>query len=256
MIQEIPRDKSFLLSLFGKYNKISWNPVGEETHLYVPPPVPANKLMPKWYTTLSSKANKDKPTVFFGEDNLVINESLRKCMPFKDALTSGYIMTTWQDIWVEPNNNEIMFGYMYDPVICKVRDGGNSAYPAPQGYIKTELAWEPKWYPKTPKGYSCLITHPFNRYDLPFITLTGIIDSDNYNIANSATNLPFFIRKGFSGLIPAGTPMYQILPFRRDNWINSVLPFNKVYKEIMLYKMKRHFVNGYRNEYWNKKEYK
>jgi len=30
-----------------------------------------------------------------------------------------------------------------------------------------------------PAGYSLLITHPFNRHDLPFVTLTGLVDADS-----------------------------------------------------------------------------
>jgi hypothetical protein len=57
--------------------------------------------------------------------------------------------------------------------------------------------------------------HPVNRYDLPFITLTGVVDSD---IAMSPGNLPFFIKKDFEGIIPKGTPIVQIFPFKRDDW--------------------------------------
>lgn len=253
--QTIPRNKNMLKSIFGDKQKIEWNPVHNDTHIVVPPPVPAKDILPNWYTHLSSKKNPDKKSVFFEDEKLILNESIRRCMPFKDALTFGYIMCTWQDIWVESNDAEVSFGFQYDPVICKVREGGNSAFPAPVGYYNTELSWEPKWYAKTPKNYSCLITQPLNRYDLPFITLSGVIDSDAYNIANSATNLPFFIRKGFSGLIPTGTPMYQIIPFKRDRWYNAPNEWNHDYKQMMIYKIKRHFLNGYRNEYWSKKEY-
>ena len=31
-------------------------------------------------------------------------------------------------------------------------------------------------------------------------------------------NLPFFLKSGFEGIIPAGTPIYQILPYKREDW--------------------------------------
>ena len=37
------------------------------------------------------------------------------------------------------------------------------------------------WTIETPPGYSMLITHPFNRPDLPFTTLTGLVDCDRYS---------------------------------------------------------------------------
>ena len=36
------------------------------------------------------------------------------------------------------------------------------------------------WTFEMPAGYSLLITHPFNRHDLPFVTLTGLVDADSY----------------------------------------------------------------------------
>ena len=30
--------------------------------------------------------------------------------------------------------------------------------------------------------------------------------------------MPFFIREGFEGVIKAGTPFVQIIPFKREDW--------------------------------------
>ena len=37
------------------------------------------------------------------------------------------------------------------------------------------------WTIEAPAGYSLLFTHPVNRPDLPFTTLTGLVDSDLYH---------------------------------------------------------------------------
>jgi hypothetical protein len=34
--------------------------------------------------------------------------------------------------------------------------------------------------------------------------------------------MPFFVVKGFTGIIPAGTPYAQMLPFKRENWESEV----------------------------------
>jgi len=36
------------------------------------------------------------------------------------------------------------------------------------------------WTLEMPTGYSLLITRPFNRHDLPFVTRTGLVDADTY----------------------------------------------------------------------------
>jgi hypothetical protein len=37
------------------------------------------------------------------------------------------------------------------------------------------------WIIEAPDGYAVLFTHPFNRFDLPFTTLTGLVDCDRYH---------------------------------------------------------------------------
>jgi hypothetical protein len=35
---------------------------------------------------------------------------------------------------------------------------------------------------------------------------------------SSYGNLPFFLKEGFEGIIPKGTPIAQIIPFKRESW--------------------------------------
>jgi hypothetical protein len=59
------------------------------------------------------------------------------------------------------------------------------------------------------------MTHPLNRFDLPFTTTSGIVDSDKFFAPG---NVPFFIKEGFSGIIPEGTPFLQLIPIKRATW--------------------------------------
>jgi hypothetical protein len=110
--------------------------------------------------------------------------------------------------------------------------------------------------PKLPKGYSAIFAHPFNRIDLPFFTTTGVVDSDVFfHTGEHSGNYPFYIEKDFEGIIPAGTPMYQIIPVKRENWKSSAVPFNlddSIRRERML---KRHFMNNYKKQFWQRKNY-
>jgi hypothetical protein len=66
-------------------------------------------------------------------------------------------------------------------------------------------------------------------------------------------NLPFFIKEGFEGIIKAGTPIFQIIPFMREQWtmeLNENLleecdTRNNKYKEN----------NFYKKYYWDRKQY-
>jgi hypothetical protein len=174
------------------------------------------------------------------------------CMPFLDSLTTGYIQETWCDIYIQKENQEIKFYFSDSPKIIGVRKKmaisifENEFYPI-------EFEWSIEWINKTPKNYSVLISHPLNRLDLPFYTLSGIIDSDVYHHAPSG-NLPFYIKNGFEGLIPKGTPMYQIIPIKRDSWKKETKKYSIENKK-RFKKQNEVFWEFYKKTLWNKKEY-
>jgi hypothetical protein len=73
------------------------------------------------------------------------------------------------------------------------------------------------WTIESPPGYSLLITHPVNRQDLPFTTLTGLVDTDRYK--DNFINFPARWRDpAFNGVLPKGTPIAQCLPVKRAIW--------------------------------------
>src|SRR5262249_47575076 len=71
------------------------------------------------------------------------------------------------------------------------------------------------WTVELPPGYSLFVTHPVNRQDLPFHTLTGLVDADRYK-----DNFIHFPAQGrapdSSGPVRKGPPLAPCLPFRRD----------------------------------------
>jgi hypothetical protein len=110
------------------------------------------------------------------------------------------------------------------------------------------------WSIKTPKGHSVLFVQPFHRESI-FTILPGIVDTDTYN---SPVNFPFVLNDiNFEGLIPAGTPMAQIIPFKREKWSlefgndEDILESNKHTKRV-----RSRFFDSYKNNFWNRKEYK
>jgi hypothetical protein len=73
------------------------------------------------------------------------------------------------------------------------------------------------WIIELPPGYSLLVTHPINRVDLPFVTLTGLIDADRY--CDNFINFPARWRDAsFKGVLPKGTPVAQCVPVKREEW--------------------------------------
>lgn len=183
-------------------------------------PESAKSFVPDWYRraeiTYESEVHPGHTETMAG---------LKRCIPFLDAMISGFMLLTWTDIEVNrTSDGSISLSWdessSSDPV--KERKGSiGSTIPRPPGHSDNHLVWTAKWGFKLPKGYSALVTHPFNRYDLPFTTMSGLMDSDGF-FAHG--NIPFFLHSDFEGIIPEGTPFAQILPVKRESWLGVYDP--------------------------------
>lgn len=182
-------------------------------------PKPAKAYIPEWYKKSPMHTDYAKEHKV-GSPERSNNKGIKYCMPFLDGLTHGYIAETWCDIQVyrTPSGPEIH--WEVDPDIISSRDkGGNEFLPVPVGHVDKHYVWKNPYGIQTPRGYSCLLTHPLNRYDLPFTTMSAIVDSDTYTPPG---NYPFYLHEDFEGIIPAGTPMFQIIPIKRDSWTSEL----------------------------------
>jgi hypothetical protein len=141
----------------------------------------------------------------------------KACPAVYDIMGSGYMYKTPCDIeFFEDASGQIQVKVLDE----KNKDFIQERMPMPQfkhpmGYHEKHFAWWADWAVELPEGYSALYTQPFNRFELPFLTTSGIIDNDKVHLPGT---MPFFIAKGFTGVLPAGTPYAQILPFKRENW--------------------------------------
>jgi hypothetical protein len=229
--------------------KIIFRPISTEAQKMVAKPKPAIHYVPEWYKKIPKFDNNEFKVLNGGR----FNTTMKKCLPFMDTFMTGYIQETWTDIYVEiDKNNNITYNYSSGPPIIKLRDNKNY-YPQINKFNENELAWQQVWIPQLPNGYSMLYTHPLNRYDLPFLSLTGIIDNDKYYM-ESLANHPFFIERDFNGLIPAGTPMFQMIPIKRDRWRSYFKNYDQDL-QIKFLEVRKFFMDGYKKLYWQKKEY-
>jgi hypothetical protein len=218
------------------------------------PPEPSSLKVPKWYKDLSPYMN---PSIknhknYFLKNNL----TAKACVPIFDAINAGYMVELPCDVqFVDPAQNEMGYRALWD-VSWDVLDLHTSDQVGdigiPENFDKSAWKLMSNWRIKTPKGYSLLYTHPFYRYDLPFITATGIVDSDIYDFQ---VNLPFFIKKDFTGTIEKGTPIAQVIPIKRENWKSEVLGCEESH-EFAYDKLKLISRGAYKKLWWQKKHYK
>jgi hypothetical protein len=211
-------------------------------------PKPASEHLPEWYKQMDSyKDKKRKPNGSGGP-----TQTVKKCIPVFDAITSGYIITTPVDIYVSLNNGMQFFQWADMNAVSF-----NSLVEAPTHPLKKPFDY-PKflspWGIKTPKGYSCLFTQPMHRESV-FTILSGIVDTDQFT---APVNFPFVINDpNFEGLIPKGTPMAQVIPFKRDSW-RSMLGSYKDLDALdrVIHKIGSMFFDKYKTMFWTRKVYK
>jgi hypothetical protein len=180
-------------------------------------PYPAVKQLPKWFTDASP---------YFGGGvypndgklhfrNKEANATYKKCVPLLDGLSAGYIIPLWADVQIEQENGIPMLYWKTDNDLFSQHGPPSKEIPAPTGYDQIVFKYINCWIPQTPKGYSCLVTSPFGYNDLAFEAIPAIVDTDSSTLE---LVFPMWIKTGFEGIVEKGTPMVQIIPFKRDDW--------------------------------------
>jgi hypothetical protein len=229
--------------------KITFRPTTKEVEVLATKPKPAKTYIPEWLKNVPLYTNNKMKIDNDGYANL----TLKACMPFLDTFTSGYIQETWCDIYINTSKHPYEYRYSGGPEIMEHRTSDRQHVPAPNGYCSQEFTWKQPWIPQLPDGYSMLYTQPFNRTDLPFLNLTAIIDNDRFYMENN-TNHPFFIKEGFEGIIPKGTPYMQMIPIKRDSWQSEFKEHDPLLS-LSVAKIRQYFMGGYKKLFWQKKEY-
>jgi hypothetical protein len=201
------------------------------------PPVPAKTEIPDWFKSI--------PSLVEGE------MSIKRCVPVLDAFTAGYIIVSNVDFMFDEESGRFLDNASYSSPISHHLDFQTEDMKIDKNLNPHPFKWNNQWYLKLPKGYSLLITHPLNRTELPFHSLTGIVDADVHPVV---INFPFFMKKGFSGLIPAGTPLVQIIPIKREPWELKVNDQDTYfYKDF--WKWNSQPEATYKRKFWQRKDY-
>ena len=230
---------------------IKFIPQDEETTLRFEAPIPAVSAIPRWYKEISRFINRE-PRLRILPESSAVNATIKLCVPFLDSLSQGYVVTLADDMVAEKlPNGDTFFRWRTTTDLLTDHDlEQHEGLEVPYGYLNHVYKFENRFIVQTPPGYSTYFSHPNNRYDLPFLTLSGVVDTDTFT---SPTNFPFFIRADFEGLIPKGTPVAQFFPFKRERWESSVGEYSKTrtvkaHRELMG-KIER----SYKNNFWSKK---
>lgn len=169
-----------------------------------PEPIPAAQGM--------AARIKKMPTEFEVEPGISLN-TVKKCPPFIDAMSSGYLIPAVADVEFTMGANGL--AYKASLPIVDNHDVRQLAGTEIQRMIVIKFL--NPWIIVTPPGYSCLIVAPLNRFEIPFQPLSGVVETDTFY---RQVNFPSIclMGPGQSFHLKRGTPLVQVIPFRRDAW--------------------------------------
>ena len=176
-------------------------------------PVPSRVKLPEWL--------KSMPPVVHSDVLGAEVRTAKHCVPFIDALSRGFVMPLAADVEVSAS------GFSWDWDLPPTRHSritrspiafhlGEQVRGTPfAGKDALAVKFNNFWTIETPPGHSLLITHPLNRPDLPFRTVSGIVDCDRYS--HGFVHFPArWTDRSFSGVLRRGTPVAQCFVLARE----------------------------------------
>lgn len=253
-----------------KNNKVKFidnsNYVAEEFY-----PTLSKNDLPEWYVSMhpytygqpGARINEKDFSTKTGQSGKSYGlkglSTIKRCPPVFDAIASGYLLRLPTDLIIEnsPSSPPIKEYHWPDWDLIDFHPPIQvEGYPYSLGNKNNNI---PKlvnpWSVITSKGYSCLILPPMHR-DNVIQVFPGIVDTDTYH---SPVELPFLLKdENWTGMIEAGTPVAQIIPFKREKFFHEKMTAEKygsVPKAKHYSNVASTYNNGYRNRFWQKKDY-
>lgn len=175
-------------------------------------PTLARQALPEWLRRM--------PRAAFSDTHAQQVRTLKHCPPFIDAMSHGFVIPLPCDVRVSDG----VLSWDWDHPALSVETHPNSplSFHVPAQAAGTPL-FDPDvafvkfnsfWTIELEPGYSLFATHPVNRADLPFRTLTGLVDSDRFSDVGVLFPAQW-VDPGFDGVLPRGTPVAQCFPVER-----------------------------------------
>jgi len=193
---------------------------------YVDPIVPASHALPQWY--------KDMTPDIPGNHSISRSRdgTIKACPAMFDNMAQGYILPLWTDIYVEPSGEFIdgksipRFAWtkgieITHPFLSVGSKQQTAGMPSADAIPSPWLRLESPWLISTPKGYSTLFIPPFGNADILFEPISGIVHTDIFSTYIKLLTL-WKGPEDFQGVIKAGTPMVQMIPFKRESFQHNL----------------------------------
>ena len=212
----------------------------------IPHPIPSIKAAPSYYKAIKPQSSEMPNT-----------NTVKRCVPFLDALSAGFIIPMWCDVHVLARNGSVTITF---PIAWQQTESigthGMQQIPnhplANKPYGNMPFKWMNPWIIETDPGVSCIFTQPLNHMETRFKLFDAFVDTDNYY---NNIHLPFLWTGGDGEFfIAKGTPLVQVIPFRREESILDVSSSSSERRHATLAVLGTKLKNGYRDEIWHGKK--
>ena len=202
----------------------------------IPHPYPASRHVPDWFKNMPPDWEQ--------------GGTLKRCPPFLTAMTAGYIVPVPFDLQLNNEQGVITFQSQHQGLAsAHFFEQYRGAPFAGRRVVK----FHNPWIIVTPQDYVSLITAPINRFQVPLLPLTGIVETGSYY---KEVQLPMvcMLGPGQSCLLRRGDPMIQIIPMRAEPWTSQIgyLDASRRASQQAGFDVNRH---EYKDKYWRKLEF-
>lgn len=186
----------------------------------LPRPVPARTAIPDWLRRMPAhavSAMHEEPV-----------RTVKHCPPFIDAMSLGFVLSLPCDVRVEAGR--LSWDWEVPSLAARHHPRAPVAFHAAGQVENTPMSdfpvvkFNPCWTVELEEGVSLFVTHPANRFDLPFRLLSGLVDADRFHDVGILFPA-LWTDDRFEGVLPRGTPIAQCVPVRREELALSVESF-------------------------------
>ena len=199
-------------------------------------PVMAKKIQPDWWKKMKVfQAVRGRRT-----------QTIRACPAMHDWTNSGWYLLANRDIEVLCGSDRMaLSNENFTTKDTTKKNYESPTHPSDQfdnafdylkddefGHVKDAFKMRNPWNIITPPGYSTYYVDPFLFQNKFFAVWQGIIDTDKFNVNQDNSQIIFYPRVNESFTIKKGTPLCQVIPFKREEWVATYqLKDSKIWHE-------------------------
>jgi hypothetical protein len=177
------------------------------------PPVPAAQATPRWYRETDSHFRKVTPfQVYPPELRLRQNATVKACPGIRDHLSAGFILPLWADVAITFEDGNYRWESPQPDFVIDKHDPEQYAQ-MPRPGFPMALKFMSPWFCRTPPGYSIRLLPCFYHFDHLWSAMPGVVNTDSVHVTH--VNVLFEPPRG-QIVLPQGTPLVHIIPFRRE----------------------------------------